>query len=62
MADDLREWADKHVPALALKAMAEDMPGVHAAKKADVLAWLLDNDPEVLAESRRVMDNARSKR
>lgn len=50
----LREWASRHVGVLALKAMAEDMPGVHEAKKAAVLDWLIDNDPGVLAECYRL--------
>jgi hypothetical protein len=49
----LREWA-MNAPSLALKKLAADMPGVHEARKAEVVEWLLINEPAYLAEACRL--------
>lgn len=50
--ETLREWA-RYVPVLALKALADGMPGVTEAPRARVVDWLVAN-PETLIESRRI--------
>ena len=51
--EDLRDWALK-APALAMKALADDMPGVREAKKPQVVEWLMQHERERLAECRRL--------
>ncbi len=46
---------------LALKKMAEDMPGgTHGVKRDAVMAWLLANRRDVLEESMRLSTGVRS--
>ena len=52
--DDLREWAMDTAGSLTVKALADEMPGVHGARKTAVVEWLMGNDVERLAESRRL--------
>ena len=49
--DELERWANRK-SVLGLKAIADDMPGVHSASKREVIDWLLANDRERLEESR----------
>lgn len=56
---DLETWITNK-PVLALKALAEDMPGVHNASKKRVVAFLLaDDDARArVEESRRIEEEA----
>ena len=57
--DDLMAYAET-VGVLALKAMAEGMPGsTHGRKREDVLAWLVRNRRAVLDESFRKTSQGR---
>lgn len=40
----LEEWLNK-TPVLALKALADDMPGAHDASKQRVIAFILKHRP-----------------
>lgn len=50
----VRDWALKEAGSLALKALAEDMPGVRDAPKPEVVDWLVANDLDRLVESYRL--------
>lgn len=56
---DLENWLRKTVPVLALRAFAEDMPGVHDAKKADMIEFILRHKPsKKLAERSLAIEQA----
>jgi hypothetical protein len=56
----LEQWA-AGLGVLAVKKMAEDMPGgTHGKKRPEVMAWLLANRRDVLEESMRLSTGVRS--
>ena len=56
----LEEWLEG-VHVLALKKFAANMPGVHDARRQQVVAWILSDEEskQMAVESKRIEEGAR---